>query len=131
MSVQRLVGAERGGEQNPLGDAVLEFEVVALPEELAFFLLLERSFLVVVLLGLFPFGLGKAPMDGAAIFELDLALLDLGFLDFEFGQSRLGGADRQPKCRQRRNRSRQHQVLRAAQPVQMILQEPSPDLSLA
>ena len=31
-------------------------------------------------------------MHGAAIFELELALFDLGFLDFEFGEGRFGHA---------------------------------------
>ena len=70
-------------------------------------------------------------MDGAAIFELDLALLDLGFLDLEFGEGRFRGAYGKSKRCQRRERGRQHQVLRGAQPIQIILQEPSPDLSLA
>ena len=80
---------------------------MALPEELAFFLLLERSFFVAVLLGLFPFGLGKARMDGAAIFELGLALLDLKFLNLELGKGRFCPDKDQPchgQCRHRNHR---------------------------
>ena len=32
-------------------------------------------------------------MHGAAIFELELALFDLGFLDFELGEGRFGHAN--------------------------------------
>jgi hypothetical protein len=35
-------------------------------------------------------------MIGASIFELDLALLDSGFLDFELSQDRLGAGQCQP-----------------------------------
>ena len=54
---------------------------------------LGRGSLILFLAGVFSFSLGEAPMDGAAIFELLLALLDGGFLDFEFGESRFAGAD--------------------------------------
>ena len=66
---------------------------MALPEEFAFFFLLEGTAFL-ALLGLLALGSWEAPMDGAAIFELDLALLDPRFLDFEFGQSRLRVAPR-------------------------------------
>ena len=51
-------------------------------------------------------------MHGAAIFELDLALFDLGFLDFELGQSRFGHADGEACRGKRGSRSRQRQALR-------------------
>jgi hypothetical protein len=57
-----------------------------LPEEFAFFLLLEGTALA-LFPGLLALGSWEATMDGAAIFELDLALLDLGFLDLEFGRA--------------------------------------------
>jgi hypothetical protein len=38
-------------------------------------------------------------MIGAAIFELDLPLLDPGFLDFELSQDPLGAGQRQPRRR--------------------------------
>jgi hypothetical protein len=54
-------------------------------------------------------------MDGAAIFELDLALLDPGLLDLKFGESRLRGACQKPSESQRGKRGGQRQALRAAQ----------------
>src|SRR5215475_11386013 len=66
--------AERGGDHPPIGDAHLYFEIVALA---------ERNFLVLL-------NLGQTPVIGATIFEFELALLDPGFLDFEFSQDRLG-----------------------------------------
>ena len=41
-------------------------------------------------------------MDGAAIFELDLALLDPGFLDLELGKRRPRVARDQPSQSQRK-----------------------------
>ena len=71
------------------------FEIVALA---------ERAFLV--LFGALPgsrfFAAGEAPMIGAAIFELDLALLDPGFLDFELGEDRLGAGQCQPAVARRK-----------------------------
>ena len=58
---------------------------MTLPEEFAFFLLLEGAALT-LLLGLLALGSREAVMDRAAIFEFDLALLDPRFLDLEFGQ---------------------------------------------
>jgi hypothetical protein len=116
IAVERLVGAERGREQPPLRDAIGKFKVVALAEEFAFLLFvgdLARLFFFALFAGgVFLFSLGEAPMYGAAIFELDLALLDLRFLDFELGQSPLGHADGEARRGERGNRSRQHQALR-------------------
>jgi hypothetical protein len=50
-------------------------------------------------------------MIGAAIFELDLALLDPGFLDFELSQDLLGAGQRQPRRRNGGNRHSAGQVL--------------------
>ena len=50
----------------------MEFEVVALPEEFAFLLFLQGTAFL-ALLGRLALGLGEAPMDGAAIFELDFS----------------------------------------------------------
>jgi hypothetical protein len=49
----------------------------------------RRASLLFFLAGIFSLSPGEAPMDGAAIFELLLALLDGWFLDLEFGESRL------------------------------------------
>src|SRR5262245_36697585 len=78
--------AERGGDHPPIGDAHLYFEIVALA---------ERNFLVLL-------NLGQTPVIGATIFEFDLALLDPGFLDFEFSQDRLGAGQCQPPPSRRR-----------------------------
>ena len=51
----------------------MKLEVMALAEELAFLLLLERAAFL-FLLGLLTLAPWKAAMHGAAIFELDLAL---------------------------------------------------------
>ena len=48
-SIERLVGAERGGEQPPVGDAVLELEIVALAER-PLFLILRYGILLVAAL---------------------------------------------------------------------------------
>ncbi len=61
--VERLVGRQGRGKQPALGEPVLQLQVVALPEELAFLFLVRA--------------LREAPMNSAAIFELDLALFDL------------------------------------------------------
>jgi hypothetical protein len=79
----------------PIGDAYLHLEIVALAER-DFFVLLD---------------LRQAPMIGAAIFELDLALLDPGLLDFELGQDRLGAGQCQPRRRKGENRRSAGQVL--------------------
>ena len=50
--------------------------------------------------------LRHAPMIGAAIFELDLALLDPRFLDLELSQDRLGAGQCQPRRRNGGNRQR-------------------------
>jgi len=68
--------AERGGDHPPIGDAHLCFEIVALA---------ERN------------NLGQTPVIGATIFEFELALLDPGFLDFEFSQDRLVPANVSPR----------------------------------
>ena len=97
--IERLVGAERGGEQPAVGDSVLELEIVALAERPLFLVLLYGILLIPAAVGGVLFLLlGEAPMHGAAIFELLLALLDLGFLDFELGEGRLDRADGQT-CR--------------------------------
>jgi hypothetical protein len=88
-------GAERGRDHPPVGDAHLHLEIVALA---------ERDFLVLL-------DLRQAPMIGAAIFELDLALLDPGFLDFELSQDRLGAGQCQPRRRNGGNRHSTGQVL--------------------
>ena len=43
---------------------------------------------MIVYLGFLALAPKKAPMDGAAIFDFDLALLDGRFLDFELGDRR-------------------------------------------
>ena len=43
---------------------------------------------MIVYLGFLALAPKKAPMDGAAIFDFDLALLDRRFLDFELGDRR-------------------------------------------
>ena len=58
---------------------------MTLPEEFAFLFLLQRA------LFLLSFGPLEAIMDGAAILDLDLALFNLGFLNFELGERRLRG----------------------------------------
>jgi hypothetical protein len=70
-------------------------------------------------------------MEGAAIFGFDPSLLYAGFLDFELGQSRFRRADDKACRGERGNRSRQRQALRNAQSVQIVSQEPSPNVSLA
>jgi hypothetical protein len=70
-------------------------------------------------------------MHGAAIFELDFPLFDVGFLYFELGKSRLGRADDDACRRERGNRSRKRQALRKAQPIQSVPQEQAPEFSLA
>src|SRR5262245_4255195 len=84
--IERLVGRESTRDQEALSEAVFNFEVVALPEEFAFVLLLGGTARALFVLGLLALGLWEAIMDRAAIFEFDLALLDSRFLDFEFGE---------------------------------------------
>jgi len=48
---------------------------------------------------------------GAAIFDLDFALLDVRFLDFELSQDRLGAGQCQPRRRNGGNRHSTGQVL--------------------
>ena len=84
---------------------------MALPEELAFFFLLDVTVLVGFVAGVLALLFGEAVVDGAAIFELDLALLDPGFLDFELSQDRLGAGQRQPRRRDGGNRHSKGQVL--------------------
>jgi len=64
---------------------------MALTQRNVSFFFLRRASLV-VRSGFFLLGLGKAPVNGAAIFELDPPLLYVGFLDLELGQSRLDHA---------------------------------------
>ena len=86
---------------------------MALPEELAFFLLLAGTAPLALFLGLLALGPREAVMDGAAILELDLALLNLGLLDLEFGESRPRRAY-QPGESPCETRKTQRQALRAA-----------------
>jgi len=67
-----------------------EFEVVTLPDELAFLFLFQGPAFP-CLLGRLSLGPREAPMHGAAIFELGRTLLDSSLLDLEFSQSRRGG----------------------------------------
>jgi hypothetical protein len=85
IGVEGLVGRERARDQKTLGETVFDFKVVALTEEFALFLLLGGTALA-LFLGVLALGFWEAVMDRAAIFELDLALLDPRFLDFEFGE---------------------------------------------
>ncbi len=98
---------------------------MTLPEELALFFLIEGTAFP-ALFGRLALLLGETPMHGTAIFELDLALLDPRFLDFEFGQSHIRGDDCQPKGCQPRGRSGQRQALRKAQYVPVVSQTPPP-----
>jgi len=129
--VERLIGGERGGEQPPIGQAVGKLEIMALAQGSLLLFFLGRGSLILFLAGVFSFSLGEAPMDGAAIFELLLALLDGGFLDFEFGESRFAGADGQTGSRQRGSRRCQRQTPRSPQRALIVLQEPPPQLSPA
>ena len=49
---------------------------MALAKRSLLLFVLGRGSLILFLAGVFSFSLGEAPMDGAAIFELLLALLD-------------------------------------------------------
>jgi hypothetical protein len=130
IAIERLVGRERTRDQETLGEAVFDFEVVALTEEFAFFLLLGSTALVLVVPGVLALGLWEAVVDGAAIFELDLALLDSRFLDFEFSQ-RPRVARHHPGQGQRKRPDKQPQALRAAREYPIPVQSRPPGLKSA
>jgi len=111
-------------ENRPIGQAVGKLEIMALAKGSLLLFFLSRGSVILLLAGILSFSLGEAPMDGAAIFELLLALLDGGFLDFEFGESRFAGADGQTGSRQRGSRRCQRQTPRSPQRALIVLQEP-------
>jgi len=94
---KRLIEAACHLNQEPIVDAHLQFELVALHEIVS----------ILVFVGRFR----HAPVIGAAIFELDLALFDIRFLDLELDQGGLGVSQGQPRRRNGGDRQHRRQVL--------------------
>src|SRR5262245_49060030 len=69
--LERLLQANAQLQKEPIGEAILQLELMALHEIIG----------ILVTFG----GLRHPPMIGPSVFKLGLAFLDGGFLDFKFG----------------------------------------------